>query len=90
MSVQGLGSNGLGSCMSWRRKPCASAYWCTDVPTSALQFKVAEAQVAVTTLRHRTLSPAVERFIECAREATKTIACMPKGNAGHAWKLNVS
>jgi DNA-binding transcriptional LysR family regulator len=46
--------------------------------------------VIVTTLRHRTLSPVVERFIECAREVTKTIACMPKGNAGHAWKLNVS
>jgi len=28
----------------------------------------------IVTLKHRTLSPAVERFIECAREAAKTFA----------------
>jgi len=43
--------------------------------------------VIVTTLRHRTLSPVVERFIECAREATKSITCKPRGNPVHAWKL---
>jgi DNA-binding transcriptional LysR family regulator len=30
--------------------------------------------VVITTLRNRTLSPVVERFIECAREVTKTFA----------------
>jgi len=43
--------------------------------------------VIVTTLRNRTLSPVVERFIECAREVTKSIACKPRGNPVHAWKL---
>ena len=35
--------------------------------------------VTVLTLKNRTLSPVVERFIECAREVTKSIAAKPDG-----------
>jgi DNA-binding transcriptional LysR family regulator len=33
--------------------------------------------VAIVTLKNRTLSPAVERFIECAREVAKSIFVQP-------------
>jgi DNA-binding transcriptional LysR family regulator len=38
--------------------------------------------VAIVTLRNRTLSPVVERFIECAREVTKSIAARPPAAHG--------
>jgi DNA-binding transcriptional LysR family regulator len=34
--------------------------------------------VVILTLRHRTLTPVVERFIECAREVVKSLALGPK------------
>jgi len=34
--------------------------------------------VTIVTLKNRTLSPVVERFIECAREVTKSIAGLPR------------
>jgi DNA-binding transcriptional LysR family regulator len=34
--------------------------------------------VNIVTLKNRTLSPVVERFIECAREVTKSIAGLPR------------
>jgi DNA-binding transcriptional LysR family regulator len=41
--------------------------------------------LSIVTLKDRTLSPAVERFIECAREVAKLIADREKlGSSGHA------
>jgi DNA-binding transcriptional LysR family regulator len=34
--------------------------------------------VAVVTLKNRTLSPVVERFIDCAREVAKSFAVCPQ------------
>jgi DNA-binding transcriptional LysR family regulator len=39
--------------------------------------------VAIVTLKNRTLSPVVERFIECAREAAKSIASRPDSRPTH-------
>jgi DNA-binding transcriptional LysR family regulator len=37
--------------------------------------------VAIVTLRNRTLSPVVDRFIECAREVVRSVAGKPAGRA---------
>ena len=46
--------------------------------------------VLVVTLKNRTLSPVVERFIECAREVAKSIAGKPRGRSVPAAKPDVS
>jgi len=46
--------------------------------------------VTIVTLKNRTLSPVVERFIECAREVAKSIAGSSMGHTTKGWKPNVS
>jgi DNA-binding transcriptional LysR family regulator len=46
--------------------------------------------VNIVTLKNRTLSPVVERFIECAREVTKSIAGRPERHSAYRRKPNVS
>jgi DNA-binding transcriptional LysR family regulator len=46
--------------------------------------------VAIVTLKNRTLSPVVERFIECAREVTKSIAGSAGRHTARRRKPNVS
>lgn len=72
------------------------------LPGSILHFAPQQLQVKIlpislpgmiqptglTTLKNRTLSPVVERFIECARELAKSIARGP-GNRTAPTKLNV-
>jgi len=38
--------------------------------------------VAIVTLKHRTLSPVVTRFIDCTREVAKSVAMAPSGKSG--------
>jgi DNA-binding transcriptional LysR family regulator len=45
--------------------------------------------VAIVTLKNRTLSPVVERFIACAREVTKSMAGRPGGCSAQRQKPNV-
>jgi DNA-binding transcriptional LysR family regulator len=45
--------------------------------------------VAIVTLKNRTLSPAVERFIECTRQFTKPIVGRPKDQASRRSISNV-
>jgi hypothetical protein len=45
--------------------------------------------VAIVMLKNRTLSPVVERFIECAREVVKSIGAGPKAKASrHRFTLS--
>jgi DNA-binding transcriptional LysR family regulator len=46
--------------------------------------------VTIVTLKNRTLSPVVERFIECTREVAKSIAGRPVHHTAHRVKPNVS
>jgi DNA-binding transcriptional LysR family regulator len=46
--------------------------------------------VAIATLKSRTLSPVVERFIECAREVAKSMADKSGGHIARRRKLDVS
>jgi DNA-binding transcriptional LysR family regulator len=46
--------------------------------------------VVLATLKNRTLSPVVERFIECAREVARSMACKPGNDTRHRRKPNVS
>jgi len=46
--------------------------------------------VILVTLKNRTLSPVVERFVECAREVAKTIAGSSGRNATHRRKPGVA
>jgi DNA-binding transcriptional LysR family regulator len=46
--------------------------------------------VTIVTLKNRTLSPVVDRFIECAREVTKAMAGRPGGYAPHPHNHNVA
>jgi DNA-binding transcriptional LysR family regulator len=40
--------------------------------------------VAIVTLKNRTLSPVVERFIECARDVAKSFATQPRAKGSVA------
>jgi len=45
--------------------------------------------VAIVMLKNRTLSPVVERFVECAREVVKSIGAEPKAKASrHRFTLS--
>ena len=56
-----------------------SARAATTAPASSLLL------VAILTLKNRTLSPVVERFVKCAREVAKPFAkaADPERSAGH-------
>jgi DNA-binding transcriptional LysR family regulator len=54
-----------------------------DLPASQLS-------AAIVTLRNRTLSPVVERFLACVREVAKSHASKPVGRAARSPKPNVS
>jgi DNA-binding transcriptional LysR family regulator len=47
-------------------------------------------RVAIVTLKNRTLSPVVDRFVECAREVAKTIVGSARRDTGHRRKPDVS
>jgi DNA-binding transcriptional LysR family regulator len=71
-----------------RMRLLASGRFLTIVPASVLKFSAERAKlkvlpiklrlpplpVGVVSLKNRTLSPVVERFVECAREVTKELA----------------
>jgi hypothetical protein len=46
--------------------------------------------VTILTLKNRTLSPVVERFIECAREIAKSITGKMRGERTQRQKLDVT
>jgi DNA-binding transcriptional LysR family regulator len=46
--------------------------------------------VVILTLKNRTLSPVVERFIECAREVTKSAAVGPSSRTAHGPRPRIS
>jgi len=45
--------------------------------------------VAIVTLKHRTLSPVVNRFIDCTREVAKSVAMAPSGKSGASKRSGV-
>jgi hypothetical protein len=46
--------------------------------------------VNIVTLKNRTLSPVVERFIECARQVAKSISARLRDHSVRGRKPNVS
>jgi DNA-binding transcriptional LysR family regulator len=54
-----------------------------------VDLSVAPRPAAIITLKNRTLSPLVERFIACARDAAKSIAGKPTSRTAAAEKSNV-
>lgn len=55
-----------------------------------VDFPVRPWPVGIVTLKNRTLSPAVGRFIACAREVAKSMAGRPAGRLAHRRNPNVS
>jgi DNA-binding transcriptional LysR family regulator len=54
-----------------------------DLPTNPFSARI-------VTLKNRTLSPVVERFLACAREVSKSFAGKPAGRLAHSPNPNVS
>ena len=48
-----------------------------------IELPVERWSVAAITLKRRTLSPAVARFVECAHDAARPLAALPTRVAGH-------
>jgi DNA-binding transcriptional LysR family regulator len=91
--------------MDLRVNLLASGRFITVVPRSALRHGGEELglkmlpvdmparplpAISIFKLKNRTLSPVVERFIECAREVTKSTAGTSGGRTAHRRKSNVS
>ncbi len=62
----------------------------TSMKVLPVDLPVRPFPVAIVTLKNRTLSPVVERFIECAREVAKSMAGRPGGQTAQRRKPNVS
>jgi len=78
----------------------ADGQFITSMPRSVAYFKSLKIlpvdlppqpwPVNIVTLKNRTLSPVVERFIECARQVAKSISGRLRGHSVRGWKPNVS
>jgi DNA-binding transcriptional LysR family regulator len=62
---------------------CAVAALAVDLP--AKRFSA-----SILTLKNRTMSPVVERFLECVREVAKSFTGKPPGGGGRLSRSNVS
>ena len=69
------------------RQLLADGYAITALPVDLPAFPVS---TLVVTLKNRTLSPVVERFLACVREVVKPSAGKPAGRVARSAKPNVS
>jgi len=69
------------------RRLIADNYALTALP---VDLQANTASIAIVTLKNRTLSPVVERFLVCVREVAASFAGKPAGRAARLQKPDVS
>jgi hypothetical protein len=68
------------------RRLIADNYALTALP---VDLRANTTSIAIVTLKNRTLSPVVERFLTCVREVAASLAGKPGGRAARPANANV-